>query len=292
MLIKPTTGERMFNICNISFMIFLILVMLYPLVNTIAVSFSSSIDVISGRVNLWPVNFQTDTYTYVMGDKRFINSFLQTIYFTAFITVIQTVMSMAFAYPLSKSFLKGRGLIMNVLVFLMLFGGGGFIPSYLLIKSLGLINSYWALWLPAAINIWHVIIFRNFFSQLPEGLEEAASIDGASPFRTFFQIVVPLSMPVIAALALFNAVGGWNTFFNSIIYLDEKKQLLQVYLREIIQVGTITSSTGQTIEREVDAIAPDQVKAATLMLTTLPILLVYPFVQKYFVKGMMVGSIK
>lgn len=290
---KRITGGRLFDISNHIFMILLILAMLYPFLNTVAVSFSGYFPVVAGEVLLWPVDFQIQSYQNVFGDPRFQLALRNTVIVTIGGTLIPTSMTMIFAYGLSKRALKGRNMIMKILIFLMLFGGGGFIPTYLLMKELHLINTFWALWLPSAISVWNTIIFKSFFQQLPQALEESAEIDGASAMRTLIWIVVPTSMPVIAAIALFNAVGAWNTFFNGLVYLSDKKMiLLQVFLRDVVQSLETPMARGEIEVVNRNDIASDSVKAATIVCSTLPILFVYPFLQKYFVKGIMLGSIK
>jgi putative aldouronate transport system permease protein len=291
--VKRVTSGHVFDIFNHLFMVLLILAMLYPFLNTVAVSFSGYFPVVAGEVKLWPVGFQIQSYQNVFGDPRFQLAFKNTVIVTIGGTLICTVMTMIFAYGLSKRALKGRDMIMKILIFLMIFGGGGFIPNYLLMKELHLINTFWALWLPSAISVWNTIIFKNFFQQLPQALEESAEIDGASAMRILFWIVIPTSMPVIAAIALFNAVGAWNTFFNALVYLSDKDMiLLQVFLRDVVQSIETPMARGEVEIVNQDNIASDSVKAATIICSTLPILFVYPFLQKYFVKGIMLGSIK
>jgi len=291
--VRVRFGERVFDVVNICFMLFLIIIMLYPFINLIALCFSGYLPVISGRVTLWPVEFQTQSFMNVVGDQRFVRSFFNTVGFTLVATALGTVVSTLFAYPLSKRSLRGRGVIMKLIMFLMLFGGGGLIPNYLLMKNLHLLNTYWALWLPGALSLWNVIIYKNFFQELPVELEESAVMDGAKPLQVFIRIIFPLSLPVIAALSLFTAVGAWNTFFGALIYLSNSKlELLQQFLQKVVQSGVIPLGQGQTARLNPDQIASQSVQAAAILCTTIPILCVYPFLQKYFVKGMMTGAIK
>lgn len=289
-----TKGEIVFDLLNNTLMGCILLAMLYPFASQIALSFSSNDAVLLGKVSLWPVGFSLQAYQEVLLDKRFIKAFSNTLIFTFFGVFMQVFMVTLFAYPLSKKKLRGRNTIMSILVFSMIFGTGGLIPNYLLMKSLNLINSFWALWLPGMVNIWYLIILKNFFQRIPESLEESAQIDGARPTKIFLQIIIPLSLPSIAAIGLFLAVGLWNTFFNALIYLSASdKRLLQVHLNDILQA--FIQSVGPDGEsRSVDpnSIARETMKAATLMCTTIPIVCVYPFLQKYFVKGVMVGAIK
>ncbi len=293
---RQTKSEKIFSIVNNVLMFVFIIIMLYPIVNQIAVSFSSDSAIMSGMVTVWPVRFTTIAYRDVLFDKNFLNAMKNTALFTVFCTFIQMMLTMLFAYPLSKKNLKGRSPIMTVLVFSMMFGTGGLIPNYLLIQNMGLINSYWSLILPGAISIWNVIIFKNFFQQLPESLEEAAQVDGAGVWRVFFQIVIPLSKPVIAALTLFTAISAWSTFFNALIYItDTDKKLLQVYLNDILQANIVPQGqqmSDAAMAADAEKVNSDALKAASLICTMLPVTLIYPFVQKYFMAGLMIGSVK
>ncbi len=294
MLKIKSKSERIFDAFNMIFMCFIIIVMLFPFVNQIALSLSSNTAVLSGKVSLWPVGFNTVAYREVLLDKRFSTAFFNSVYFTILGTLMHVFMTTLFAYPLSRKHLRGRGIIMNILVFSMIFGTGGMIPNYLLIKSLKLVNSYWALWMPSMISIFQMMILKNFFQQIPDSLHESAEIDGARPIRIFLQIMLPLSLPSIAAISLFAAVSYWNTFFNALIYLPGSgKRLLQVHLNDVLQnFAQAASPNGESSSVNPNMMARDTVKAATLMCTTLPIVCVYPFLQKYFVKGVMVGAVK
>lgn len=294
MLNKKTLGEKIFDSLNVALMCLLIIIMLFPFMNQIALSLSSNVAVLAGRVTIWPVDFSIEAYREVLSDVRFSRAFTNSVVYTILGLIMHVSMTALFAYPLSRKSLKGRNGIMNVIIFSMVFGTGGLIPNYLLIKGLGLVNSFWALWLPGMINLWQVIILKNFFQQIPESLHESAEIDGARPIRIFVQIIIPLSLPSIASISLFSAVSLWNTFFNAMIYLNDKKMtLLQVHLREVLQnYATPHSADTETRVINPNQIAADTIKAATLMCTTIPIVCIYPFLQKYFVKGVMVGAIK
>lgn len=294
MNMKRSLGDIIFDTINNLIMVIIICIMLYPFINQVAISFSSNTAVISGKVNLVPIDFQVKAYRDVITDRRFKTSFINTVLFTVAATFMHVLMTALFSYPLSKRKLKGRNAVMTLLIFSMMFGTGGLIPNYLLIKNLGLVNTYWALWLPALINIWQVIIVRNFYQQLPESLEESASLDGARQLTIFFRIILPLSMPVIACISLFQAVSAWNTFFGALIYInDPKKRLLQQHLNDILQAFIVPAQGPDVSQSEQNnSVSQETLKAATLMCTTLPIVFIYPFLQKYFVKGVMVGSIK
>lgn len=295
---RKTKGEFAFDIINNIFMFFIIIAMVYPFLNQIAISLSDNTSVISGRVSLWPKGFNLDAYRKLILDKRFFIAMRNNLVYTVMNTIFSMIIMTVYAYPLSKKHLKGRQTLMTIMVFSMMFGTGGLIPNYLVVKNLGLVDNYWGLILPSAFNIWNIIILKNFFQQLPGEIEESALIDGASNMKIFVQIILPLSLPSIAAITLFTAVAAWNTFFNALIYInDPNKKLLQVYLNDILQANTAPTETANSTMMSSDVAAKnvinsDTLKAATLMCATLPILCVYPFVQKYFMAGLMVGSVK
>lgn len=297
MMKRMTKSERVFNIINNIFMAFILIIMIYPIVNQIAISLSSDSAILSGKVNLIPKGFTLVAYKDVLMDKSFVNAFKNTVLYTIAYTVIQIIFTMSFAYPLSKKNLKGRSTIMTILVFSMMFGTGGLIPNYLLIKNLHMVDTYWALILPGAINIWNVIVFKSFFQQIPDSLEEAGKIDGAGVLTIFIRIVLPLSKPVIAALTLFTAIAAWSTFFQALIYVTSpEKKLLQVYLNDIMQANIIPSAQqGDVLSNamsDMEKTNGDALKAACLLCTMLPVMAIYPFVQKYFMAGLMIGSVK
>lgn len=297
MLKRKTKGEIVFETCNNIFMFFIIIAMTYPFLNQIAISLSDNTSVLAGKVSIWPRGFNLDAYRKLVLDSRFFMVMKNTIWYTILNSVFSMLIMTVFAYPLSKKHLKGRQVIMTLMVFSMMFGTGGLIPNYLVIKNLGLVDNYWGLILPSAFNIWNIIILKNFFQQIPGEIEESALIDGASNLKIFALIMLPLSLPSLAAITLFTAVAAWNTFMNALIYInDPNKKLLQVYLNDVLQANTVPTESANSSMIMADAakntVNSDTLKAATLMCATLPILLVYPFVQKYFMAGLMVGSVK
>lgn len=297
MLKRKTKGEIVFDTCNNIFMFFIIIAMTYPFLNQIAISFSDNTSVLAGKVSIWPRGFNLDAYRKLVLDSRFFMVMKNTIWYTILNSVFSMLIMTVFAYPLSKKHLKGRQVLMTLMVFSMMFGTGGLIPNYLVIKNLGLVDNYWGLILPSAFNIWNIIILKNFFQQIPGEIEESALIDGASNLKIFALIMLPLSLPSLAAITLFTAVAAWNTFMNALIYInDPNKKLLQVYLNDVLQANTVPTESANSSMIMADAakntVNSDTLKAATLMCATLPILLVYPFVQKYFMAGLMVGSVK
>ncbi|MCM3257222.1 carbohydrate ABC transporter permease [Paenibacillus lautus] len=287
---KMSKGEKWFSSINHFALACFGLLALAPFIHILAQSFSSYRAIVSGEVSFLPVEWTTEAYVKVFNDPGFVQSFLVSVQRTVVGTLISVVMTMLLAYPLSRYYIKGRGPIMFLIVFTMLFSGG-MIPTYLVIKELHLMNTFWAYVIPGAVNAFHVVIMKNFFQSIPNELEESARIDGSSNLGILFRIVVPLSMPVIATIALFNAVGQWNSFFDAVMYVtDSSLKPLQIYLRELVMSGQSNINTTDSLERQL--LAVESLKAAALIASTLPILLVYPFLQKYFVKGIMIGSVK
>ncbi|MCM3175630.1 MULTISPECIES: carbohydrate ABC transporter permease [Paenibacillus] len=285
------TSNRVFDIVNITFISLFVIFCLAPFLHTIAISLSSNRAITSGEVTIFPKEFNWNAYVQVFSDQSMIYS----LGFTSVLTVATTVLCMLFtlaaAYPLTKKKLKGRKLFMYVIIITMFFSGG-MIPEYLLIRDLNLLNSVWALILPGLVSPFNLIILISFFRGIPESLEESAEIDGSSHIHTLFKIILPLSMPVLATLALFYAVGRWNGFQDSLMYINDPKLYpLQLKLYQMVQnnmVSELTLLEGASRTR----LTPESLKAATVVFATVPILLVYPWLQKYFVSGAMLGAVK
>ena len=265
----------------------------YPLLYVVSASFSEPYAVISGQVWLFPVNFSLLGYETVFRDSSLVGGFFNSIYVTALGTSINIVCTIMAAYPLSVRDFYGRNAFMGILTFTMFFGGG-LIPYFLLIRDLGLYNTYWALVLPGAISVYNVIIARTFFQNtIPAELLEAAQLDGCSDIYFLMRIVIPLSAPIIAVLVLYYAVGHWNSFFNHMIFLkDKNKFTFQIILRNIL-------IQNQTTDMMVDADAirrrqglADLLKYSLIVISSAPMLLLYPFIQRHFVRGVMIGAIK
>jgi putative aldouronate transport system permease protein len=268
------------------------IIMLYPFVNVIAISFSSYTSYIQHPFMIFPTEFSLEGFKYVFKNGLVLSSYKNTIV----ITIVSTSLSLIFitltAYPLSKKHLRGRKIFMNLLIFTMLFNGG-LIPNFNLIKSLGWIDKLWALIIPGVLGAYNVILMKSFFENLPESLEEAAKIDGASDVTVFTKIVLPLSTPIIATIALFVAVGHWNSFFNAVIYIRSPKNwTLQLVLREILMSANnqLLASGGDSAN--VNQVPVETLRYATLVVAVIPIMCVYPFLQKYFVKGVTLGAVK
>ncbi|ADM36782.1 carbohydrate ABC transporter permease [Bacillus spizizenii] len=285
-----TKAGRVFDVCNILFLGGVGAITILPFLYIIAGSFATEAELAQRSFFIFPKTFTLDAYKYVFSTPTFIRSMGVSIFITVVGTAVQLFFTFTMAYPLAKRHVKGRNLLLNLVIFSMLFSGG-MIPTYLVVKSLGLLDTYWALILPMAINPFNLIIIKNFFQQLPRELEESAKIDGCSEIGVFWRIALPLSKPVIATFALFYAVGIWNDFFHALLYInDSAKWPLQMVLRQVTILSDLTATNGDTMQ---NTVPPEQgIKLAVIVIATLPILAVYPFLQKHFAKGMLIGSVK
>lgn len=290
---KGMKGDRAFTIFNYIFLSIVTIIVLYPLIFVLSASFSNPQYIISGDIWLWPKEFTVDAYKKVIQNPDIVNGFINTLKYTFFGTLLNIVMTICAAYPLSRKGLKGKGFIMAFMVFTMFFSGG-LIPTYLLIRDLGMVNTFWVMIIPNAVAVWNIIIMRTFFQSIPHELEESAMIDGAGHLRILWSIVLPLSMPVMAVMVLFYAVGHWNSYFQALIYLqDQSKFPLQLILRQILiqgQVDDMIQSTSESFLAQ--KLSVEGLKYAVLIVANLPMLMLYPFLQRYFVKGVMIGSLK
>ncbi len=288
------TGWRIsFNLFNYTFLCLLAVLCLLPLVHVLAVSFSANHAASAGIVKLWPVDFTTTSYSYVLGKQEFVRSLLVSVKRVILGTIVNMLMTVLLAYPLSKesATFKSRTVYVWILVITILFSGG-LIPYYMVIKSVGLLDSIWALVLPGAVPVFNVILLLNFFRGLPKELEEAAFIDGAGYFRTLAKIILPLSTPSLATILLLTVVTHWNSWFDGLILMNSPEHYpLQSYLQTIIIQKDFSELTDLNAEALRD-ISDRTVKAAQIFMGALPILVVYPFLQKYFMKGIMLGSVK
>lgn len=295
--IKESKSDRIFDICNKILVWFFIVIISYPLIYIISASISDPQYVNSGEMWLFPKGITFEGFERVFQNSEIWLGYRNTIFYTLLGTFINLAVTLPMAYALSRSDLVGRKLIMALLVFTMFFEGG-LIPTYLLVRNLGLINTVWAMVLPNAAAMWNIIVTMTFFKvSIPKGLEEAAEIDGASQIRTFFQIVIPLSAPIIAVMALFYGVGHWNQYFNALIYLQDRELYpLQLFLREILVQQQLTTElmqqagTAEALSQH--ARIADIVKYAVMIISAAPLLIVYPFLQRFFIKGVLIGSLK
>jgi len=291
--IRESLGDRFFMFCAYVFLFVILVIVLYPLIYVVSSSFSSPLAVSSGRVWLWPVDFSLRGYQVAFSNPQIITGYANSLYYTIFGTLISVTLTVLVAYPLSRRTLFGRSGIMIFIVFTMIFYGG-LIPTYLVVKNLGMLNTRWALMIPQALAAWQVIIARTFFQvNIPEELAEAAELDGCSDLRFLWSVVLPLSKPILAVLVLMYAVGQWNAYFDALLYLKSADLYpLQLVLRSILILNTFTSGSMEAsvmIERQQLA---DLLKYSLIVVGSLPVLLIYPFAQRYFVRGMLIGSVK
>ncbi|MGN0907217.1 MAG: carbohydrate ABC transporter permease [Bullifex sp.] len=270
-------------------MVIVLLVCLIPFLYIISLSLSDPVAVVNGDVFIFPVGFSGEAYRQIFTYPNFFNAYLNTIIYTVFGTAISLFVMTLFAYPLSKPQLRGQSIIMKLVVFSMFFSGG-LIPNYLLVSRLGLINTRFAILLPFCINTFNLILLINFFKSIPNDIEEAAIIDGLGYGGILTKIILPLSGAGLATVGLYTAVFFWNDWFNSLIYLKSSQFPVMLYLRNIVN-GTTQLNNGGGSSAETASLSMS-IKAAVIIVSTLPIILVYPFVQRYFVKGVMVGSVK
>lgn len=289
---KLTTGEKVFNAFNIAVLGLIGLTCLYPFLYILSISLSTAAEASREGFHLYPRAVSFASYRMVLNNPAILSGFMNTLLRTVMGTVITLFATCLAAYPLSRKEMPHRSMFTFIILFTMLFAGG-MVPKYLLIKKLGLINTVWSLILPMMVTAFNVIIVKNFFQSLPESLAESAKIDGAGEFTILTRIYMPLSKPVLATVALWTAVMHWNSWFDALLYItDEKKQVLQVMLQRIvIESSTQLMELGVT-DASVVQFTAETIKAATIIVTILPIICVYPFLQKYFVKGVLLGGVK
>lgn len=286
------TANRIFDNVNMILLGLSVIICLLPFVHILAVSFSSNLAVTSGKVTLLPVGFNWEAYGKVFTDMSMIRSLGFTILLTVLSAGLCMLMTIVAAYPLTKKQLRGRKLIMFFIVVTMFFSGG-IIPEYILVRDLNLLNTIWALVLPGLINPFFLIILISFFNGIPGSLEEAAEIDGSSHFGTLVRIILPLSLPVIATLCLFYAVGRWNGFQDTLMYISKPDLYpIQLKLYQMIQNNMVSELTSLEGNSGGPKITPESLKSASVVFATVPILLVYPWLQRYFVSGVMLGAVK
>ncbi|WP_248930677.1 carbohydrate ABC transporter permease [Paenibacillus hamazuiensis] len=284
-------SNRLFHTLNYSALLLVSIIMFIPFLYIVSVSFAAPEEVVKGGLLLFPTHFTLGAYKYIFSTDTMVRSILVSIYITVFGTFINLLLTSLTAYPLAKGYLRGRRTFLIMVLITMLFSGG-MIPTYFVVKAFGMIDTYWSLMIPGAISAFNLIVLKNFFQQIPDGLEDSAKIDGCHDIGILFRIVIPLSMPAMATFGLFYAVGHWNAFFNAIMYInDSQKFPVQVILRQIIilsqdQIGDTASQQDPT------DYLPQTIRMASIVIATIPIALVYPFLQKHFAKGVLLGSVK
>lgn len=292
MKIKTSFGEKCFDIANTAFLLLACLLVILPLMHVVAGSLSETNALIHSQVKLWPVGFNLDNYILVFKNTTFWRSFGVTLFVVVVGTLINMVLTVLTAYPLSKPYLKGRRPFMLYIIFTMIFQAP-MIPTYLLVKALDMLNTIWALIIPGALSAFNLILCITFFRSLPEELFEAARVDGMSEYRIVWRITMPLSLPIVVTLLLFYAVAHWNNYYSALLYItDAKLRPLQMYLYMLLaQYDTSDARSFMSTITTWD-VSPQGLQMATIIVATVPILLIYPFVQKHFIKGAMLGSLK
>ena len=289
---RDTRGYRVFTVLNTVTLVVVSLVTLYPFVTVLAQSFSDPGAIKAGMVSFWPVGFNLETYRAVAQDQMFWTSYRNTVVYTLVGTTIAMVLTTTFAFVISKKHLRGRGVLIGIAVFTMFFNGG-LVPNYVLISSLGLKNTMWAVVLPGAVSVFNLLVMKSFFENLPAEVEEAAQIDGLGWFGILGRIVVPLSKAVIATMVLFYAVAYWNDWFAAFLYLDRNDLFpVTLFMRNLIAGASTSASEGAAAVGSTTQAVSANIQSVTMILILIPIVCVYPFVQRYFVSGVMLGSVK
>lgn len=290
-VILRSRGEKVFEGANILVLLVVGATMLFPFLNMAAKSCSSEVAINTGQVLFLPVDFQLGTFRYVMGQTQFWNSFGVSVFVTVVGTGLAMMVSCLTAYPLSKTWLYGRRWLLLFFVFTMLFSGG-MVPNYLLMRTLGLVNNIWVLILPSILSVYNMILLKNFFEDIPDAVEESAQLDGAGSLRILTSIVLPMSLPAIATIGLFYAVTFWDNYTSGLLYITKPAlKPLQQYLYDVVKESfeidpMLAADQGDA------ALTTDAVRSATIILSCIPIMCIYPFLQKYFVQGLRVGSVK
>lgn len=287
-----TLGDRIFYAVNYTMLSIFALTCLFPIVHVAALSLSDAQSIMSGQVSIWPKGWTLDAYVNLIKGTSVIGAFKNSVLITLVGVGLSMIMTILAAYPLSRKYFYARRSLTLIMVFTMLFGAG-IIPTYLVVNGLGLVNTYFAIWMPALISTYNMLVMKSFFENLPEELNEAARIDGCGEFRLLGQIILPLSLPMIATLSLFYGVNFWNSFLNVMIYInDTYKYNLSVLIQQMVRSQMVMQELNDLHPEDLENITPEAIKSAGVMVMIIPMLLVYPFLQKYFVKGVLIGSIK
>ncbi|SEK75585.1 carbohydrate ABC transporter permease [Paenibacillus sp. OK003] len=289
---SKTFGSRFADVCIWIVLLLLTALCFLPLLNMVSISFSDKSAAQANLVGLWPVNFNLNAYKLLLDDTQFWRSFVISVERVVLGTALNLLLSVLMAYPLSKNkhSFHARNMYMNSMIFAMLFSGG-MIPIFMVIKSLGLIDSIWALILPGAVPIFNVILLMNFFKSIPDALEEAAVMDGASKLRILFGIFLPISLPALATIGLFSMVGHWNDYFSGLLYMNSSSNYpLQTYIQQL--TVDVTKVTDPSQLKSLASVSNKTLNAAKIVVSIIPVLLIYPFLQRYFVSGLVIGSVK
>ncbi|NQX63584.1 carbohydrate ABC transporter permease [Paenibacillus qinlingensis] len=287
-MIRSSFGGKLFDAANVLFLALITLLTLYPFWDSLLVSITPMQESMSSSLHLYPKAITFEAYTYILGLKQLWVSYKVSVIITILGTAISMIATTMAAYALSKKQLPGGRIIMFMIVFTMMFSGG-IIPNYLVVKQLGIINTMWSMMIPAAIQTYNLILMRSFFSSVPESLEESARIDGCHDFGILLRIIVPLSLPAIATISLFYAVSKWNEFFTAVMYVTDKEIWpLQLFMRSMLIDNEAAFQSGG----DSPFLLGQSIKMATIMISTIPVMLIYPFFQRYFVQGVTLGAVK
>lgn len=291
---RKSKGDIIFDTINIVILAIILIIVAYPLIYVVSASISDPTAILNGQLKLLPKGFTLEAYTRVIKNKDILMGYKNTILYTVIGTLVNIILTIMIAYPLSRKDLRGRNFIMAILTFTMFFSGG-LIPTYLIIKDLGLINNFWVMILPNAISMYNVIIVRTFFqNSIPMEIQEASMIDGCSNIKILIKIILPLSKPIMAVMVLYYGIAHWNAFFNALIYLsDKEKHPLQLILRDILiqnEMNDMMNMTSESVAQQ--QLFSESLKYAVIVFASLPVLIIYPILQRHFVKGVMVGALK
>ncbi|MGN8647516.1 carbohydrate ABC transporter permease [Gracilibacillus sp. HCP3S3_G5_1] len=297
-LYQTTVREKIFDILNYLFLSIVIVITLYPFLNVLAISLNDSTDTVRGGIYIWPREFTLNNYLEIMKYDNLVTGFVNSVLRTVIGTILGVFIQAMVAFTLSRTDFQGRRFVSTAIVLTMYFSGG-LIPGYMLIRDLGLINSFWVYILPGLVSAFNIIIIRSFMDGLPFSLQESAKMDGANDFVIFYRIILPLCKPVLATIALFVAVGQWNSWFDTYLYnsMNESLTTLQYELMKILDNTTMggsqdANSMRPNNEQQMNRVSPQSIKMAITMVTVIPIIMVYPFVQRYFIQGMTLGAVK
>lgn len=286
--IRRSLGSRVFDTFNYTLLILIGIITLYPFWDALVVSFSSLKSYLASTIHLWPLEWSFEPYLYMFGEKTLWTSYRNTIFITVAGTALSLTITTMAGYVLSKTFLKGNRAIMFMIVFTMMFSGG-VIPTYLVVKNIGLTNTLWSMIFPGCLSTYNLILMKNYFTALPRSLEESAMIDGANEMQVLWSIVLPTSLPVITTIALFYAVAYWNEFFAAVLYISKRNLWpLQSYLRTLLFQDDVAYNAGGTSS----FLLGQPMKMAAIMMAIIPVMIGYPFFQKYFTQGVMLGAVK
>ncbi len=293
MAIKRSTASRAFDACNVVVLALCAAVTMLPFIYVLAASFATEREIVERPLFLIPRDVTLGAYQYIFSSSTLLRSILNSVIITLSGTAVNMACTITMAYGLSKHRVAGRNLILNLIIFSMFFSGG-MIPTYIVVSGLGITNTYWSVILPGAISAYNLMIIKNFFQNIPAELEESAYLDGCNDIGALWRIALPLSLPVIATFSLFYAVGHWNAYFSAMLYMSKapEKWPLQVMLRQLIILSQMTA--GDMVSMDPNFVKPpDQsIKMAVIMISTIPVMMLYPFLQKYFTKGVLVGALK